>query len=345
MLMHRLVCHLRDFQILVVALDFPGAAEFDRAADLAVHRVRAPELLGSGRNALLNVAAFAQALRFRPRVTLSAHIVVSPAAAAIRRALGARTVQYFHAKEIGAKPRLAAFAAGNADETIAVSAYTADLIKATGAMPASMRVIPPGVDLPADSSPLDTAHPTLLTIARLEDRYKGHDVLIRALPLVRSKVPNVRWIVIGDGPLRPGLEELARAHGVAEAVCFLGSVRDDERDRWLRRASVLAMPSRQPAGGFAGEGFGIVYLEAAAYGKPVIAGNVAGALDAVVDGQTGLLVDPADHVAVAESIVHVLLDRDLATRLGRDGERRARDFAWPVVARRVEEVLKGQVQA
>ena len=84
------------------------------------------------------------------------------------------------------------------------------------------------------------------------------------------------------------------------------------------------MPSRLPAGGFAGEGFGIVYLEAGAYGKPVVAGNVGGAVDAVLDGETGLLVDPTDALEVADAITRLLLDEQLATRLGGAGADRAR---------------------
>jgi phosphatidylinositol alpha-1,6-mannosyltransferase len=351
-LVHRLVSNLQGFQIRVVALDSPGARTFDGASDSAVHRVKAPDRLGAGRNISLNAIAVEQALRFRPHVTLSAHIVVSPAAATIRQALRARTVQYFHAKEIGAKPRLAAFAARQADEVIAVSSYTDSLIRRTGATPASVRIIPPGVDLQApgidlqaDPTSEGAQRPTFLTIARLEDRYKGHDVLIRALALVRANVPDAQWIVIGDGPLRPGLEGLAHSYGVASAAHFLGAVSDAERDSWLRRSHLLAMPSRLPAGGFAGEGFGIVYLEAAAYGKPVIAGNVAGALDAVVDGESGLLVDPTDHIAVAAGITKLLLDRPLARRLGQAGALRAQGFAWPIIAKRVEAVLHEQVRA
>ena len=202
-----------------------------------------------------------------------------------------------------------------------------------------MRLIPPGVDLPRDPRSVPAERPSFLTIARLEDRYKGHDVLIRALGRVRMEVPDVEWIVIGDGPLRPELEQLARSCGVADAVRFLGAVSDELRDFWLRRADLLAMPSRLPGRGLAGEGFGIVYLEAGAYGKPVVAGNVAGALDAVADGETGLLVDPADSLAVANAISGLLLDRELAQRLGRQGRERARKFAWPEIARRVEAVL------
>jgi phosphatidylinositol alpha-1,6-mannosyltransferase len=291
---------------------------------------------------------------------LGMHIAASPAAAAIRRATGAASLQYFHAEEIGAKPRLAAFAARNADASIAVSEYTAGLVRATGAEARVLHVIGNGADVPAratqspDAAPFpDSSHvsaaplrgddgrPTILTVARIEERYKGHDTLVRALPLVLAKVPAARWVVIGDGSLRPSLEALAASHGVERAIDFLGAVSDGQRDEWLRRAGVVAMPSRLPAGGFAGEGFGIVYLEAGAYGKPVVAGNVGGALDAVRDGETGLLVDPTDPVLVAEAIVRLLLDPALARRLGEEGRRHALEHSWPRVVERVERVLLG----
>jgi phosphatidylinositol alpha-1,6-mannosyltransferase len=126
---------------------------------------------------------------------------------------------------------------------------------------------------------------------------------------------------------------------VSDAIRFLGAISDVQRDAWLARTSLLAMPSRLPAGRFAGEGFGIAYLEAAAHGKPVVAGNVGGALDAVVDGETGLLVDPLDPVAVAEAIVTLLDDGELARRMGAAGQSRARSYAWPLVVERVERLL------
>ncbi len=339
-LSHRLAAGMKGFETRVVAGDAPGADRFDRDIGLSVRRVRTDPRLGPARNIPLNAAAVAIGARFRPAVTLSVHIVTSPAAALISRLTGAPTVQYFHAKEIGAKPKLAAFAAANAQVAVAVSGYTADLIAATGASPAQTRLISPGVDLPEQASPLPESRPTLLTIARLEDRYKGHDVIIRSLPLLRAAVPDAQWVVIGDGPLRPGLERLATAHGVSDAVHFLGAVSDRERDGWLRRASALAMPSRLPDGDFAGEGFGIVYLEAGAFGKPVLAGNVAGALDAVIDGETGLLVDPTDPLAVARAAAELLSDASLAQRLGENGARRARDLAWPQICDRVEATLQ-----
>ena len=336
---HRLAVGLGGFDSKVIALDCQGARAFDAGSELAVRRVSSR---GSAqlRMARLNAAAVASAIRFAPQMTLSMHLVTSPAAAAIRSALRARTVQYFHAKEIARKPRLAAFAVRRADVVIAVSEYTAGLIAATGATPAMLRLISPGVDLPREQPAAAPAGPpTFVTVARLQDRYKGHDVLVLALALVRERVPDVQWVVIGDGPLRGELETLARSHGVEDSVRFLGSVSDEERDSWLARADLLAMPSRLPGDGQAGEGFGIAYLEAGAHGKPVVAGNVGGALDAVLDERTGLLVDPTDPRAVAEAIVRLLRDTQLALRLGTAGAARARSLAWPVIVRRVEAVL------
>jgi phosphatidyl-myo-inositol dimannoside synthase len=342
-LVHRIAAGITGFETNVLALDAPDARRFDRESALDIRRVGGIERFRGAHNAALNAAALRHALRFRPDVTLSAHIVASPAAASIALTMGARTCQYFYAEEIAAKPRLAAFAANQADESIALSSYTARLIADTGAMPASVRLIPPGVDISGDTTPQAVDHSIILTIARLEERYKGHDVMVRAMPLVLAKVPDARWIVIGDGSLRPGIEQLAQSYGVADSISFLGAASDEERNLWLRRAQVLAMPSRVPAGGLAGEGFGIVYLEAGVYGKPVVAGNVGGALDAVVDGETGLLVDPLDPVAVAGAIATLLRDRDLAHRLGSAGKARAQGYAWPVVVERVERLLLDQL--
>jgi phosphatidyl-myo-inositol dimannoside synthase len=338
-LVHGLVLGLRGFRMRVVTLDAPGGAAFDHGVGVPVRRVAADRRLRAARNLPLNAVALREAVAFRPQLALSAHIVTSPAAAAMRRVLGVRTVQYFHANEIPDKPRLAAFAAREADASIAVSTYTRGLLERAGASPASIALIPPGVTMPLDPAPLPRERPTVLTVARLRDDYKGHDVLLRSLPLVLDSVPDAQWVVIGEGPLREELEAEARGRGLAGAVRFLGAVSDEERDAWLRRADVFAMPSRLPGGRLAGEGFGIAYLEASAYGKPVVAGAVGGAVDAVLDGQTGLLVDPSDHAAVGRAITRLLLDPDLAGRLGEAGRARARELAWPRVAARVQALL------
>jgi phosphatidylinositol alpha-1,6-mannosyltransferase len=99
------------------------------------------------------------------------------------------------------------------------------------------------------------------------------------------------------------------------------------------------MPSRLPAGGLGGEGFGIVYMEASAHGVPVVAGAVGGALDAVVDGVTGVLIDPTDHLAVANALTELLTDADRARRLGEAGRERSLEFSWSRIGAYVGDVL------
>jgi phosphatidylinositol alpha-1,6-mannosyltransferase len=240
--------------------------------------------------------------------------------------------------EVPQKPALARLTLPRANRILAVSAYSRSLAVDAGADGRRVRVVSPGVDLRVGRPRCPRSHNrTVLTVSRLAERYKGHDTLARAMPLVAARVPGTEWVVIGDGPLRASLEALARSSGANAR--FVGAVGDGERDEWLDRADVFCMPSRIPGGRFAGEGFGIVFLEAGLHELPVVAGNVGGACDAVIHGETGLLVDPTDHVAVAEAITELLTDRRRAARLGRAAAARARDHAWPAVASRVREVL------
>jgi phosphatidyl-myo-inositol dimannoside synthase len=337
-LMHRLARHAGRLDLRVVTRDWPGAREFDAENGMDVRRsgnAGAPRVA----NALLNARALREALDFRPEAVLSGHIVASPATALIGRAMRIPTVQYLHADEVRGRPRLAAFGVRHATATVGVSAYTAELARRFGARPERVHRIPNGVDLPGERLAERDLRPTLVTVSRLEDRYKGHDVVLRALPLVKARVHGVRWLVAGDGSLRVELKQQAAVLGVREDVEFLGAVPDAERDAALDRAHVFVMPSREPDGGFGGEGFGIAYLEASARGLPVVAGSAGGVADAVVHGETGLLVDPTDHEAVAHALVELLRDPERAERMGKAGAARARDFAWPRVARQLEDLL------
>jgi phosphatidyl-myo-inositol dimannoside synthase len=323
----------------------PVGREADHTAGRhAIDLRRSASLPGRlGRRASLlwfNTAALAAAVRYRPEVILSVHIVASPGAWAASRALGIPYVQYGHSDELVAHPRLARFAFSHAAAGVVVSAHSESLITARGVSATRLHVIPPGIDLPPDVHLQDRQErdrrPTIVTVGRMEAGYKGHDVMIRALRHVRSRVPDVLWVVIGEGRLRTSYERMVKEARLDENVRFCGAVPDEYRDRWLRRATVFAMPSRVDGGS---EGFGIVYLEAAARGLPVVAGACGGALDAVEDGKTGLLVDPSDERAVAAALIELLEDREKAARLGSEGARRAREFAWPRVAERVEELL------
>ena len=332
-LLHGIVRHATRVRFRVVTLgDGRGAIEEDDGVRTRRVAARGPR---AGAVALLNAAAVAEARAWRPHVVLSGHVVVCPAA----RAAGVPFVQYLYAKEMAHRSRLTSFAVRHATASIVLGTHGRSLALSAGADASRIRVIPPAIDLPSrPMTPPRERAALIVNVARLEERYKGFDVLVRALPLIRSRVPDATLTLVGDGHLRRSLEALARANGCGDALRCAGAVSDAERDALLCAAAVFAMPSRLPAGS-GGEGFGIVYLEAGAHGTPVVAGNVGGALDAVVDGQTGVLVDPEDHVAVADAISSLLVDRDLATRLGEGGRAWAERFAWPIVVRKVEDVL------
>lgn len=307
----------------------------------SVEVVRVPRPTGMGRRAsiaLLNAAALADALLHPPDVILSGHVNVGPAAFTLDKMLRIPYVQYVHGREVVVRPRLSRRALEGAAAVVAVSRYSAELAMHCGAEPSGVRQIPPGVDMVDSRGSAGDDPPTVVSVTRLEERYKGIDVLIRAMPLVRARVPGVRLVIVGDGHMRSTYVSLAAALGLDGTVAFAGSVSDDERNRILDRGHVFAMTSRLSADG-GGEGFGIVYLEAGLHGLPVVAGDVAGARDAVVDGETGLLVDPRDHVAVAEAISELFTHPALAQRLGRAGAIRAREHSWPAIARRVEDLL------
>jgi phosphatidylinositol alpha-1,6-mannosyltransferase len=342
LLAHRLAINLQSMEAGVVTFGGDGAEQFDAGGEIDVRRVgRRTKRWHRLRVAALNLAAYRQGRRKNPDVVISGHVVTFPAAHLLSRRTGAATILYLHADEFRHRRRLLRWAMERADAVVAVSAHTRSMAAAAGCESGKLHVVMPGVDRPPPLPREPAAAPTLITVARLSDRYKGHDVVTRAMPLVRARVPDARWIVVGDGPLRAELENLARECGVAGAITFTGSLPDAERDAWLSRSHVFTMPSRLPAGGSGGEGFGIVYLEAAALGLPVVAGAVGGALDAVVEGQTGLLVDPEDPEAVAAALSALLLDPARAAALGAAGAARAAEMTWRRHAEAVERIAAG----
>lgn len=336
-LAHGLVSHFANASTKVLTLDGAAARGWDAAQALDVHRVRAGR---THRLAVLclDATAVRAARRFRPDVVLAMHVVAAPAAAVVRHMLRVPVVTYLHAKEVPASPRLTRFSVRRSERLVTVSRHTMSLAVSAGADPDAIRLIPPGIDWREPPRAKRLSTPTVVTVARLEDSHKGHDVMVRAMALVRSMVPDARWVVIGDGSLRPAIERLAAEQRVKDAIDLRGAVSDETRDHLLDRAHVFAMPTRVPPNG-GGEGFGIVFLEAGVHGLPVIAGWAGGALDAVVDGETGLLVDPTDHVQVAAAIRDLLIDRARAARMGTAGSEHARAFDWPSIAGRVETVL------
>jgi phosphatidyl-myo-inositol dimannoside synthase len=340
--------HLADRVLVVTLQPGPGAEacpfHVTRAATRVLRLHNEPR--GGRRSVLLlNAVALAAGPPFRPDVVVSLHVRATPAAHAVARLARAPLVQWIHAKEVREAPALTGFAVQRASAVVGSSAYSAELALEAGADPARTSILAPGVDVPATRRAQRAAEPTFVTVSRLEDRYKGHDVVLRALPAIRAAVPGARWVVIGEGSLRAELEREARRAGLEDAVEFLGSVDDPTRDAWLDRAWALVQPSRRPPDAGVGEGYGIVFVEAAAHGLPVVAGRVPGVVDAVRDGVTGLLVTPTDPAAVAAAVVRLLTDRSAAERMGDAGRAHAEDLTWPRVAARFRALLESQVAA
>lgn len=174
--------------------------------------------------------------------------------------------------------------------------------------------------------------PVLGCVGRLVPR-KGQDKLVEALPAIREAVPGTRLLLVGGGRLAPRLERAARRLPPG-AVVLTGPISGDELASHYAAADVFAHPNRSRWGGLEQEGFGIVFLEAQACGKPVIAGRSGGSPEALLDGETGLLVDGADPGDIAAAAIRLLGDPALAQRMGLAGRALVEErFSWDTVAR------------
>lgn len=178
--------------------------------------------------------------------------------------------------------------------------------------------------------------PTILCVSRLVPR-KGQDVLIRALPQIRATIPGTCLVLVGAGHYRARLRRLAKRVGVDEHVVFCGEVAESLLPNYFAAADVFAMPCRTRAGAWDVEGLGIVFLEAAAAGLPVIAGRSGGAPETVLEGRTGLVVDGRNVTDVASAVCRVLRDPDAAAVMGQRGRDEVlQNWQW---ARRAEPLV------
>ena len=191
---------------------------------------------------------------------------------------------------------------------------------------------------------LEGSH-VILTVARLaaSERYKGHDVVLRSLPAVIERVPKLKYLIVGDGDDRPRLEKLVQDLRLQGHVVFFGEVRDDALLAACYRAcDVFILPARTVIDDVnpKGEGFGIVYLEAMTFGKPVIVPNYGAPADIIRDGQHGLLVDPENSDAVAKALIDLLTHPDKAHEMGQAGSEWVREhYSYSSFRGRLREIL------
>ena len=185
----------------------------------------------------------------------------------------------------------------------------------------------------------------ILSLGRLI-KLKGYDLVLNALPEVIKKVSNLIYLIVGEGEAEKELKNLTKKLNLEKYVIFVGAVKGSEETRapYYALADVFVGPSReiQYKDYKHTESFGIVYLEAAAAGKPVIATKIGGIPEAVLDGRTGILIPPDDPQALTQALIKILTDKELAEKLGRQGrERVEREFNWEKQVGEIVKLLNG----
>ena len=198
-------------------------------------------------------------------------------------------------------------------------------------------VAPPGVDarFTPGTAALRSTVPLVVAVGRLVP-VKRFDLLLRALARVKREQPALEAVIVGEGYERPALESLRAELGATDWVQLPGRVGEDALLSWYRRAWVVASSSQR-------EGWGMTLTEAAACGTPSVATNIAGHADAVLEGESGLLVDDGDELAPA--LARVLGDEVLRSRLAKGALARARWFTWDATAGRALEALAAEAAA
>jgi phosphatidyl-myo-inositol dimannoside synthase len=298
------------------------------------------------------VRAFRPSLRgVAVGLVICAHLNLLPLAWLTARLHRARLALIIHGIEAWAPSRhiLSNLLAGHIDALVAVSQFSARRFLQWSRLPPDRAFILPNcVDLrrfkPAPRSQelinrygLQSAK-VILTLGRLasEERCKGFDEVIEIMPRLLQRFPEVRYLIAGEGPDRARLEAKANGLGLAGKVIFAGRIAESEKIPHYNLADAYVMPS-------SGEGFGIVLIEAAACGLPVIGSSADGSRDALLNGQLGRLVDPASPDELFEAVSEVLFRPPARTRNNLVAsfdvpQFQARVFAWV----REQSVLAGQ---
>lgn len=296
-------------------------------------------------------AANAAVRRFRPAVVCLGELQsLAWLGNMLRREHGIPILHFAHGEELTATAVSrfleieARQALTSAETVVAVSSFTRGVLLQRGVPAGRIHLITNGVDsarfVPGPKSREITERHglagkrVLLTVGRLEER-KGQDMVVRALPAILEAVPDCFYVVAGQGTYLESVKRMTADLGLQDRVVFAGMVREQELVDYYRTADVVIMPNRTLANGDT-EGFGLVFLEAGACGKPVIGGLDGGVPDAVEDGVTGLLVNGRSVVEVARAAARLLTDTQLSARLGEAGRRRAQNADWKHKARDFE---------
>lgn len=349
---------LGDKAIHIVTADVPGAAAVDARHPNSVHRLNLarvgwlrPESLAMYARFLFRSLALALFRRFDAIHAFRA-LPEGLVAWLVARLTRRPVVVYAHGEELttwgrGHKYRAMRFVLRHADRVIANSEHTRDTLLGMGVDAARIAVIYPGVDVSAFRPGLDATglreslgigadEVLVFSVGRLSRR-KGFDHAIRAVAALRGEGLPVQYVIAGIGEDAAYLDGLIAQHGAARFIHRIGAVSEADLPRWMNACDIFAMPNREIEGD--NEGFGMVFIEAAACGKPSLAGVAGGTGAAVLDEVTGLRVDGADPGAVTAGLRRLVLDAGLRARLGQAGCARVQqDFSWEAVAFKTRKV-------
>ena len=344
--------------VTVLTSNWEGAAEFDTAQDFKIVRANTQTLVPS--KSTLSMAREIVVAENITRVLFGAAAPLGLLAAPLRKLGVTNIVGMTQGHETGwamtPGTRQALRKIGNdTDYLTYISEYTHKKI-AKALSPdaaARMRRIVPGVNA-TEFSPDNlssgnqlrtelgwTDRPVIVCVSRLMAR-KGQDELIRALPKIHQTAPNASLIIVGDGPYRKDLERLVKKLGLENFVHLTGKVSQTELSKWYAAGDIFAMPCRTRMGGWDVEGLGIVFLEGSATGLPVIVGDSGGAVDAVIDGETGYLVDGTNTAEIADRIAYLFANPDVAKKMGNAGRNWVtQEWTWDQNFKKLDGLLSG----
>lgn len=237
-----------------------------------------------------------------------------------------------------------------AKKIIALSSFMKDRLIVRGIDALKIEVTPPGIEPSLFMPDLNAKDilskyglenkKVLLTVARLDD-YKGHDMVIKALPRLISKFPNIIYLIVGTGPNEKHLKNLIKQLNLDDHVIFAGWVDERLLPLYYNACDIFIMLSREIYEEAKVEGYGLVFLEASACGKPIIAGRSGGIEDAVIDAVTGILVDPLNLDEIENAVTKILSDKHYAEMLSANGLDRIKKerLDWYTMAEKIKDVL------
>jgi len=346
-------------EIHIVTADVPGAAAVDATHPNTIHRLHLkrvpwlrPESLAMYSRFFVKSLALALTHRFDAIHAFRA-LPEGLVAWAVARLTFRPVVIYAHGEELttwgsGGKYKAMRFALRHADRVVANSEHTRDTLLGMGIDAACITNIYPGVDVSIFRPGLDTTglresldigpdEKLVFSVGRLSRR-KGFDQMIRAVAQLRAEGIALHYVIAGIGEDAEYLEGLITEHNVRSVVHRVGAVSEADLPRWMNACDVFAMPNREINGD--NEGFGMVFVEAAACGKPSLAGEAGGTGSAVLHGITGIRVDGNEIGKVVSGLSALLTQPDKANVLGQAGLNRVRaTFSWERVASATQQTI------